>query len=80
MAAIALIAAILEIGHFEGDHSRFRQRHQVRLIHHEIYPWKQLRNLPPQFLGLKVDLANREVVGTEVTIVIGPESRVSEES
>ena len=38
MAAIALTAAILEIGHFEGDGSRFRQRLQVRSIQHEIYP------------------------------------------
>ena len=38
MAAIAQIAAILEIGDFEGDHSRFRQRHQVRSIQREIYP------------------------------------------
>ena len=38
MATIAQIAAILEIGHFEGDRSRFRQRLQVRSIQREIYP------------------------------------------
>ena len=38
MAAIAQIAAILEIGHFEDVRFLVRQRLQVRSIQREIYP------------------------------------------